>query len=82
MALDWFVFQTELQDQTFWSVLRTAQIFHVDGGEKLVGPVPFKKAISTKKGVDEQLSVRLFVASETGRYAYGSKSRPESERVL
>ena len=30
IALDWFVLQTQLQDQTFWSVLRTALIFHVE----------------------------------------------------
>ena len=30
IALDWFVLQTQLQDQTFWSVLRTARIFHVE----------------------------------------------------
>ena len=30
IALDWFVLETQLQDQTFWSVLRTARIFHVE----------------------------------------------------
>ena len=46
IALDWFVLQTQLQDQTFWSVLRTARIFHVQ-----------KIGNSKNKGVDEQLSV-------------------------
>ena len=30
IALDWFVLQTQLQDQTFWSVQKTARIYHVE----------------------------------------------------
>ena len=30
IALDWFVLQTQLQDQTFWSILRTARIFQME----------------------------------------------------
>ena len=62
IALDWFVLQTQLQDQTFWSVLRTARIFHVEkiGNSK------------NKKGVDEQLSGSLLCRWRARRYAYGS----------
>ena len=35
----------------------------MDGGEKLVGHVQFKRQFK-KEGVDEQLSVRFFVAGE------------------
>ena len=61
IALDWFVLQTQLQDQTFWSVLRTARIFH----EEKIGN-------SKNKGVDEQLSGSLLCHWRARRYAYGS----------
>ena len=81
IAWDWFVFQTELQNQTFLERFEDCADISRGRWRKTCWSCAVQKAIQTRRCWWATLS-SLLCRWRARRYAYGIKSRPESERML